>query len=153
MISNIYYVLKGDIRVLYIFKKFLEEWYVVPYLHYLQEVNLLRTVGGMARGNRYILKSDKIYLHNTNLLEVLCTNSNIGTIRGTFFASQVHHKYTLHYPRFGDFQVNEKYYFEIGGPNKEFVQIKDVQNSFLVKDRIESGYKNSTPLWLFGFLY
>ena len=31
MISTIYYVLKGDIRVLYFFKKFLEEWHVVPF--------------------------------------------------------------------------------------------------------------------------
>ncbi len=31
MISTIYYVLKGDIKVLYFFKKFLDEWHIVPF--------------------------------------------------------------------------------------------------------------------------
>jgi len=122
------------------------------YLHYLEQASLLRTIGGMSRGNSYIAKPDKIYLHNTNLLTVLCTQNNIGTVRETFFASQVKYGHTLHYPKQGDFQVDEKYFFEIGGANKSFTQIKDMKNSFVVKDKIESGFKNSIPLWLFGFL-
>ncbi len=122
------------------------------YLHYLEQASLLRTVGGMARGNTYISKPDKIYLHNTNLMAVLCNSSTIGTLRETFFASQVKYNHTLHYPKQGDFQVNEKYFFEVGGVNKTFKQIKDVEHSFVVKDKIESGFKNTIPLWLFGFL-
>ncbi|HIP27178.1 MAG TPA: ATP-binding protein [Flavobacteriaceae bacterium] len=122
------------------------------YLHYLEQANLLRTVGGMARGNTYIAKPDKIYLHNTNLMSVLCNNSTIGTQRETFFVSQVKYNHTLHYPKQGDFQVDEKYLFEIGGANKSFKQIKDLEHSFVVKDKIETGFKNSIPLWLFGFL-
>jgi predicted AAA+ superfamily ATPase len=121
------------------------------YLHYLEQANLLRTVGGMARGNTYIAKPDKIYLHNTNLMSVLCNNSTIGTQRETFFVSQVKYNHTLHYPKQGDFQLDEKYFFEIGGANKSFKQIKDLEHSFVVKDKIESGFKNSIPLWLFGF--
>jgi hypothetical protein len=59
----------------------------------------------------------------------------------------------ISYPKIGDFLVNEKQTFEIGGKNKSFEQIKDIKNSFLVKDNIEIGFKNSVPLWLFGFLY
>lgn len=106
----------------------------------------------MARGNTYIAKPDKIYLHNTNLMNVLCNESAIGTIRETFFVSQVKYNHTLHYPKQGDFQVDEKYYFEIGGPNKDFSQIKDIPNAFVVQDKIASGFKNRIPLWLFGFL-
>ena len=48
---------------------------------------------------------------------------------------------------------NEKYTFEVGGKNKDFSQIKDADNSFVVADGIEVGFKNKIPLWLFGFLY
>ncbi|SFV67311.1 ATPase [hydrothermal vent metagenome] len=122
------------------------------YLHYLEQASLLRTIGGMARGNTYIAKPDKIYLHNTNLMSVLCSNSTVETLRETFFVSQVKYNHTLHYPKQGDFQVDEKWFFEVGGANKTFKQIKDLEHSFLVKDKIESGFKNSIPLWLFGFL-
>ena len=53
----------------------------------------------------------------------------------------------------GDFLVDEKYLFEVGGKNKSFKQIKDMKNSFVVADGIEVGYGNKIPLWLFGFLY
>ena len=123
------------------------------YLRYLEQASLLRVVGGMARGNTYIAKPEKIYLHNTNLMSVLCTKSEVGTLRETFFASMLQYQHSLHYPKQGDFQVDEKYYFEIGGGNKKFTQIKSIKDSFVVKDKIESGFRNSIPLWLFGFLY
>jgi len=53
----------------------------------------------------------------------------------------------------GDFFVNSKYTFEIGGKNKDFSQIKDIKNSFLAIDNTETGVGNKIPLWLFGFLY
>jgi hypothetical protein len=30
---------------------------------------------------------------------------------------------------------------------------KDINNSYVVADGIEIGYKNKIPLWVFGFLY
>ncbi|NPA55062.1 MAG: hypothetical protein GXO40_01695, partial [Epsilonproteobacteria bacterium] len=59
----------------------------------------------------------------------------------------------LELPNRGDFLVNDKYLFEIGGKNKSFKQIKDIQNSFVVVDDKEIGNGNKIPLWLFGFLY
>lgn len=47
----------------------------------------------------------------------------------------------------GDFLVDEKYIFEIGGKNKGF------ENSFVAADDIEIGFRHKLPLWLFGFLY
>ena len=49
--------------------------------------------------------------------------------------------------------MDDRYLFEIGGKNKGFKQIKDIENSFVVADDIEIGFGNKIPLWLFGFLY
>ena len=52
----------------------------------------------------------------------------------------------------GDFIV-ENYTFEDGGKNKDAKQINGIENSFIVSDDIEIGFKNKIPLYLFGFLY
>jgi len=41
----------------------------------------------------------------------------------------------------------------VGGKNKTFEQIKDVEDSFLAVDGIEIGSRNRIPLWMFGMLY
>jgi predicted AAA+ superfamily ATPase len=123
------------------------------YLRYLEKASLINVIGGIARGNSYIKKPDKIYLNNTNLFEVLCKEPKVGTVRETFFVSQMQYRHQLHYPKKGDFLVDEKYLFEIGGAKKRFKQIKDIQNSFVVTDDIEVGFGTKIPLWLFGFLY
>ena len=53
----------------------------------------------------------------------------------------------------GDFVVNGKFTFEVGGKGKSFNQIKDMDNSYLALDEMETGIGNKIPLWLFGFLY
>ena len=53
----------------------------------------------------------------------------------------------------GDFILDDKFTFEIGGAKKSFEQIKDMPNSFIAADDIEVGVGNKIPLWLFGFLY
>ena len=53
----------------------------------------------------------------------------------------------------GDFVVKSKYIVEIGGKNKSFKQIKDVEHSYVVADNIEIGFGKKIPLWLFRFLY
>jgi len=42
--------------------------------------------------------------------------------------------------------IEERYTFEIGGKNKSFNQIKDVDDSFIVADGIEIGFDNKIPL-------
>ena len=90
---------------------------------------------------------------NTNLLYTYANEFgievNIGTIRETFFASCFD---TIYYSDIGDFKVDENIY-EVGGKNKDFKQIKDIQNSYLVIDTDYTMEKNKIPLWLFGFLY
>ena len=57
------------------------------------------------------------------------------------------------YPQCGDFLVDGRHLFEVGGKGKGFAQIKDVPDSYVAADGIEVGYGNKIPLWLFGFLY
>jgi hypothetical protein len=73
--------------------------------------------------------------------------------RELFFAMSLRTDHKLHYPAKGDFIVDDKYSFEIGGKDKSFTQIKDMADSYVVADEIEIGYKNKIPLWMMGFLY
>jgi mRNA-degrading endonuclease HigB of HigAB toxin-antitoxin module len=61
--------------------------------------------------------------------------------------------YDIYIPKNGDFIIDQKYIFEIGGKGKKYNQIKDIPNSFIVSDDIEIGSGNKIPLYLFGFLY
>ena len=99
-------------------------------------------------------KPEKLLLGDTNLMNALVSSPDIGTARETFFASQVRsggHEVVA--PEKGDFLVDGKYLFEIGGAGKGFDQIRDLPDSFVVNDNTEVGFGNKIPLWLFGFLY
>jgi len=61
--------------------------------------------------------------------------------------------HALTYPKKGDFMVDDRWLFEVGGKGKGFTQIKDLPESFVVNDGVEVGIRNKIPLWLFGFLY
>ena len=123
------------------------------YIDYLGRAELIHHITYEAKRFKNIKKQDKLYINNTNLFQALYLNSNIGNIRETFFVSMLYKKYLLNYVDRGDFLVDEKFTFEIGGKNKSFNQIQDIPNSFVVADNIEIGFKNKIPLWLFGFLY
>ena len=71
----------------------------------------------------------------------------------SFFVNQINQAYDIKYSQVGDFLVQDKYIFEVGGKDKNFNQIKDIENSFIVADDIEVGFGNKIPLWLMGFLY
>ena len=123
------------------------------YIELLHKAELLRHIVYEGKRFKSMKKPDKLYLSNTTLLSSLCLEPQNGTIRETFFASQISIDSSIYYVNRGDFLVDEKFTFEIGGKNKSFDQIKDIENSYVVSDGIEIGYKNRLPLWLFGFLY
>jgi len=123
------------------------------YLYYLKKANLIEIIGGNFKGKRLLNKPDKIYLDNINLHNILCDNQNTGAVREAFFVSQIKIEHSIKYSNIGDFWIDNRYIFEIGGKDKSFKQIKDLQNSFVVSDDIEMGFGNKIPLWLFGFLY
>ncbi|MGE4510268.1 MAG: ATP-binding protein [Sulfurimonadaceae bacterium] len=123
------------------------------YLGILQAAGLIRMLGAKSSGISIISKPEKLYLDNTNLFSIFCNNPKKGTVRETFFASQTAYEHALSYPKSGDFMLDEKYTFEIGGKDKTDKQIKDAEYGFVAADDIEIGVDNKIPLWLFGFLY
>ena len=123
------------------------------YIEYLHKAELLTHIVFEGKRFKSLQKPDKLYLANSTLFNILCIEPKIGTIRESFFCSQVGVNSSLYYVDRGDFLVDEKYRVEIGGKNKGFEQIKDIQNSFVIADDIEIGFKNRIPLYLFGFLY
>ena len=127
---------------------------LIGYLNYLEKAELITTLGARAVGNKILNKPAKIYLNNSNLMYAIDKqNINIGTVRETFFLNQVRYLFPVNYPKTADFYLDNKYSFEVGGKNKGKTQIKDLENSFIAKDDIETGYANVIPLWMFGFLY
>jgi len=74
-------------------------------------------------------------------------------VRETFFLNQLSCQHRVTLPKSGDFLVNNRFTFEIGGTGKTKRQIKDIPESFVVQDNIETGFAQTIPLWLFGFLY
>jgi len=123
------------------------------YLWILQSAGIIRILGAKTNGVSIISKPEKLYLDNTNLLNVFCNTPKIGTIRETFFYSMVSYFHSLDYPKSGDFIIDDIYTIEIGGKGKDFKQLKNVKNGFVVADDIEVGYGDKIPLWLFGFMH
>jgi uncharacterized protein len=127
---------------------------LLRYLDFLEKAEVLNTFSQKTKGNKILHKPDKIYLGNTNYFYALNMHGEeMGTIRELFFQTQVGVNHSLKIPRSGDFIVNDKFIFEIGGKNKTQHQIRDLTNAYLVLDDIENGIFNRIPLWLFGFLY
>ncbi len=127
---------------------------MLSYIHYLEEIGLTRNLHKSNHGISILQKPSKIYLENTNLIYLLAReNANVGNIRETFFANQMAYHHQLNYTDHGDFLIDEKYTFEVGGKNKTNKQIENVPDSYIAADNIEYGRGNKIPLWLFGFLY
>ncbi|PWT79161.1 MAG: AAA family ATPase [Bacteroidetes bacterium] len=123
------------------------------YLHFLEQARLIRLLYAGGNSIATLQKPEKIYLDNTNIAYALSGKEpEKGNLRETFFLSQLATRHAIHYPHHGDFLVDNRWTFEIGGKNKSKKQIKDTPDSFLVQDDLEYPV-SSIPLWLFGFLY
>jgi predicted AAA+ superfamily ATPase len=127
---------------------------LTAYLYYLQESHLTKHLCRNSIGMNKLQKPEKIFLENTNLSCLLASNdTNVGNMRETFFFNQVAYRYQVEYPEKGDFLVDKKYTFEIGGKSKNSKQIYSLKDAYIAADNIEYGYDNKIPLWLFGMLY
>ncbi len=127
---------------------------LVKVLHWLAKAHLIHIYYKEGRSISSLNKPDKIWLHNTNLSYALANKQpDMGSLRESFFLSRLADLHLISLPKQGDFWIDKKYIFEIGGKNKTQKQIKTLENAFVVKDMIEIGVLNQIPLWLFGFLY
>ncbi len=123
-------------------------------LYALERAGLLSLLSSKSLDLGNLSRPDKVYCDNPNLMHALSPRVDVGTVRETFFLNQVRSAgLSVAYPPKGDFRVEGKYLFEVGGKGKGFDQIKDVPDSFVVNDDVEIGFGNKIPLWLFGFLY
>lgn len=122
-------------------------------LYLLERAAMLSLLSSEKKSMKQLAKPDKILMDNPNLMYALSVKAQTGTVREVFFHNQLSAVAEVNYPRKGDFLVDHRYLFEVGGRKKSFEQIKDVPDSFLAVDGVETGHGNRIPLWLFGFLY
>ncbi len=125
---------------------------LVKYLESLDGGSLMHIVR-QGKGMRVVNKPDKLLLDNPNLFTILCASADIGSVRESFFVSQVRLGHQVHYYDKGDFLVNDTFAFEVGGASKTDAQLDGNIHGYVAADDIEAGYENKIPLWLFGFLY
>ena len=128
----------------------------LKYLRYLEEARLIRRQFTDLKSVSDLQKPDKMLLDNANLLYALSlTQPETGTVRETFFASQVASAgHIVEYAGYksGDFRIDRKYIVEVGGADKGFSQLQGQPHSYVAADDIESANGRKIPLWAFGFL-
>ena len=127
---------------------------LLEYINGLSDAEILTRLLKDSFGISLLQKPEKIFLSNTNYMYAFMnTQPDIGNLRETFFLNQLTQNHSVTCPEKGDFLIDNKYLFEIGGKDKSSKQIQGIENAFIAADNIESGYGNRIPLWLFGFLY
>ena len=122
-------------------------------LRTMQRASLINMLFKGRNNMQQLVKPEKVYLENTNLMYALASEINIGNIRETFFSNQLFNAHELTFSGSGDFLIDNTHTIEVGGHRKSFEQIKDMPDSYLAVDDIEIGNGNRIPLWIFGFLY
>ena len=128
---------------------------VVEYLKYLGDAKVLSLLYSDKKKIGKLTKPDKVYLENPNILYALApTKVDIGTLRETFAIGSLSESHTVEYGKAqGDFQVDGKYTFEIGGRSKDFSQIANIKDSYVFADDWDMPDGAKLPLWMLGFLY
>lgn len=118
----------------------------------LERSGIIRQIFIDSKGPKGLAKPQKILLDNSSLMYAL-ESPLIGAARESTFASLLSVGHNIGFAREGDFLVDGRYLFEVGGKGKGYAQIRNIPDSYVVADDIEFGFGNKIPLWLFGFLY
>ena len=127
---------------------------VLSYLSSMQRAELLHLLYADNKSVTKMQKPDKIFLHNTNMLFALAQDSVIGTIRECFVVNQLAVNHTVEYGKsVGDFKIDGKITFEVGGHDKSFDQIAIVPDSYILADSMEYPIGKKLPIWLVGMTY
>ena len=126
---------------------------LIRLLYLLHRAALLRLISSDSKALKALGKPDKILFDNPNIMQAIAQKADTGTVRESLFAAMLAQGHMIHYPRQGDFSVDGKYLFEVGGRRKGYAQIADIPASYVVADSMEIGFGNKIPLWLFGLLY
>lgn len=128
---------------------------VVEYLKYLGDAKVLNLLYSDKKKIGKLTKPDKVYMENPNILYALApAKVEIGTLRETFAINSLSESHNVEYGKAqGDFKVDGKYTFEIGGRSKDYSQIAGVKDSYIFADDWDMPDGAKLPLWMLGFLY
>jgi predicted AAA+ superfamily ATPase len=120
------------------------------YLYILDNTGIFNSM--RKKSKKMSKKPQKLLFSNTNILNAYANKINkeldVGVVRETYFVNCFEE---IHYSDVGDFVVDANI-FEIGGKNKTFSQIKDLENGYLALDIDFTSNDRKIPLWLFSFL-
>ncbi len=68
--------------------------------------------------------------------------------------NQLSEGHTVEYAKeAGDFRIDGKIIFEVGGVKKSFDQIADIPDSYILADSMEYPIGKKLPIWLIGMIY
>lgn len=128
---------------------------VVEYLKYLGDAKVLNLLYSDKKKMGKLAKPDKVYMENPNILYALAPDKvDIGTVRESFAVNSLSESHLVEYGKIqGDFKVDSRYTFEIGGRSKDFSQIAGVPDSYIFADDWDIPDGAKLPLWMLGFLY
>ena len=128
---------------------------IVEYLKYLGDAKVLNLLYSDKKKMGKLAKPDKVYMENPNILYALAPDkADIGTVRESFAVNSLSGSHLVEYGKIqGDFKVDSRYAFEIGGRSKDFSQIAGVPDSYIFADDWDIPDGAKLPLWMLGFLY
>lgn len=126
-------------------------------LNYLSALNRAELIHLLYSDNKSVTKMqrpDKIYIHNPNMLYALSEGVKVGTVRECFVVNQLSTTHSVEYGKDqGDFLIDGKWRFEVGGHDKSFAQIADIPDSYILADSINYPIGKKLPIWLVGLTY
>lgn len=123
------------------------------YLVYLEKAGLIAQLRDETGGLRGLGKVEKIFIDNSNIMYALKGhNTNIGSVRETFFYNQMRVNNDVISAKNTDFRISDRI-FEVGGAKKGHKQLENDPNGIVVRDDIEFGHAQIIPLWHFGLNY
>lgn len=127
---------------------------VLAYLSSMARAELIALLYSDNKSVTKMQKPDKVYIHNPNTLCALAKSVNVGTLRECFVVNQLGVNHEVEYGKTkGDFKVDGRWLFEVGGADKSFAQIADMPNSYVLADSIEYPIGKKLPLWIVGLTY
>ncbi|MFW5702764.1 MAG: hypothetical protein ACOCXP_02240, partial [Candidatus Dojkabacteria bacterium] len=135
---------------------------VSNYLEALEEAGLVYGIYNNSTRNSFARNPEKTLPSNANIMTArripLLEGDKIGKFREVFAISHIANSIGMDKVRntkSGDFLVEDKYYIEVGGQNKNLKQVGNVEDGFLFTGNSTSvdlsGRK--IPLYLLGLLY
>ncbi|MBO7516779.1 MAG: ATP-binding protein [Spirochaetia bacterium] len=127
---------------------------LLSYLKHLEEGNLIVLLYKGARGTGSLVKPDRLYLENSNLMHDLMDHEAAPSDSlETFVLNQLKKDHDIKLTASGDFLVDDRHTFKMYSADRKQKPAKDEGNSYIIADDIEIGSDRRIPVWLLGFLY